>query len=151
MTKKHVILWQKSCWWHPPQLDYTTNWIVGIPRAFNRLNSRKLLFFRNHQWKRYVVQNNHMVNIACFLPIWVRLHPFGPFRTKTISWCFLGHSTLEQKLELCLNWSKTVKRCRGCFFYWSALEMTKCQTLRKFWHLELCWRDLHAIWHWGIF
>ena len=28
------------------------------------------------------------------------------------------------------------KRTTGCFFYWSALKMVKCQTLRKFWHLE---------------
>ena len=28
------------------------------------------------------------------------------------------------------------------FFYWSALKMTKCQTLRKFWHSELFWWDL---------
>ena len=33
--------------------------------------------------------------------------------------------------------------CTGCFFYWSA----QCQTLRKFWQLELFWRDLHVIWH----
>ena len=32
----------------------------------------------------------------------------------------------------------------GWFFYWSALKTTKCQTLRKFWHLELFWRDLHV-------
>ena len=25
----------------------------------------------------------------------------------------------------------------GCFFYWSALKMIKCQTPSKFWHLEL--------------
>ena len=40
---------------------------------------------------------------------------------------------------------------RVFFFYWSALKMTKCQTLRKFWHLELFWRDLHVIWHLVIF
>ena len=28
------------------------------------------------------------------------------------------------------------------FFYWSTLKMTKCQTLRKFWHLELFRWDL---------
>ena len=31
---------------------------------------------------------------------------------------------------------------QGVLFYWSALKMTKCQTLRKFWHLELFWWDL---------
>ena len=31
---------------------------------------------------------------------------------------------------------------RVVFFYWSALKMTKCQTLRKFWHLELFRWDL---------
>ena len=36
----------------------------------------------------------------------------------------------------------------GWFFYWSALKKTKYQTLRKFLHLELFWRDLHVIcWH----
>ena len=40
---------------------------------------------------------------------------------------------------------------QGGFFNWSALKMTKCQTLRKFWHLELFWRDLHVIWHLVIF
>ena len=29
--------------------------------------------------------------------------------------------------------------------------MTKCQSLRKFWHLELFWRDLHVIRHLVIF
>ena len=29
--------------------------------------------------------------------------------------------------------------------------MTKRQTLRKFWHWELFWRDLHSIWHLFIF
>ena len=36
-------------------------------------------------------------------------------------------------------------------FDWSALQTTKCQTLRKFWHWELFWRDLHSIWHLFIF
>ena len=40
---------------------------------------------------------------------------------------------------------------QGGFFDWSALKMTKCQTLRKFWHLELFWRDLHVIWLLVIF
>ena len=40
---------------------------------------------------------------------------------------------------------------QGGFFNWSALKMTKSQTLRKFWHLELFWRDLHVIWHLVIF
>ena len=40
---------------------------------------------------------------------------------------------------------------QGGFFNWSALKMTKCQSLRKFWHLELFWRDLHVIWHLVIF
>ena len=40
---------------------------------------------------------------------------------------------------------------QGGFFNWSALKMTKCQTLRKFWHLELFWRDLHVIWPLVIF
>ena len=40
---------------------------------------------------------------------------------------------------------------QGGFFNWSALKMTKFQTLRKFWHLELFWRDLHVIWHLVIF
>ena len=31
---------------------------------------------------------------------------------------------------------------QGVLFYWSALKMTKCQTLKKFWHLELFWWDL---------
>ena len=30
-------------------------------------------------------------------------------------------------------------------------KMTTCQTFRKFWHLELFWRDLHLIWHLVIF
>ena len=30
----------------------------------------------------------------------------------------------------------------GWFFYWSAQKTTKCQTLTKFWHLELFWWDL---------
>ena len=29
--------------------------------------------------------------------------------------------------------------------------MTKSQTLRKFWHFELFWRDLHVIWNLVIF
>jgi len=33
-------------------------------------------------------------------------------------------------------------RTNRVFFYWSALKMTKCQTLRKFWHLELFRWDL---------
>ena len=40
---------------------------------------------------------------------------------------------------------------QGGFFNWSAQKMTKCQTLRKFWHLELFWRNLHVIWHLVIF
>ena len=40
----------------------------------------------------------------------------------------------------------------GCFFYWSALKMTKCQTLRKFWHFfdgiyNVIW---HLVIFWGI-
>ena len=40
---------------------------------------------------------------------------------------------------------------QGGFFDWSALKMTKCQTLRKFLLFELFWRDLHVIWHLVIF
>ena len=45
----------------------------------------------------------------------------------------------------------TCRYIQGVFFDWSAQKMTKCQTLRKFWHLELFWRDLHVIWHLVIF
>ena len=40
---------------------------------------------------------------------------------------------------------------QGGFFNWSALKMTKCQTLRKFSHLELFRRELQVIWHIVIF
>ena len=36
---------------------------------------------------------------------------------------------------------------QGGIFGWSALKMIKCQALRKFWYLDLFWRDLHGIWH----
>ena len=40
---------------------------------------------------------------------------------------------------------------QGGFFYWSALKMTKCQTFRKFWHLELFDGIYYVIWHLVIF
>ena len=44
----------------------------------------------------------------------------------------------HRELEVLLH----PKSCRGCFFDWSALKITKCQTLGKFWHLEICRWDL---------
>ena len=40
----------------------------------------------------------------------------------------------QPKLSTTLQVSSYIQ---GGFFDWSALEITKCQTLRKFWHLEL--------------
>ena len=55
----------------------------------------------------------------------------------------------EKTCALCAHPHKP--HIQGGFFNWSALKMTKSQTLRKFWHLELFWRDLHVIWHLVIF
>ena len=38
---------------------------------------------------------------------------------------------------LCCGTEVQVCLYTGFFSYWSALKMTKCQTLRKFWHLKL--------------
>ena len=73
-----------------------------------------------------------------------------------------GLQELEKKLDRAapskhqLKLSTTLQvssYIQGGYFDWSgsALEMTKCQTLRKFWYLELFWRDLHVIWHLDIF
>ena len=48
-------------------------------------------------------------------------------------------------LNKLLWWADSSPQVRCAFgnvFYLSALKMTKCQTLRKFWHLELFWWEL---------
>ena len=76
-------------------------------------------------------------------------------------WNFFGLSGQAKSEKAKRFWTKRVNRVnvlisrqiyiQGGFFNWSALKMTKSQTLRKFWHLELFWRDLHVIWHLVIF
>ena len=67
-------------------------------------------------------------------------------------WRWRQASPYSQNPEFQNLWvTKTSYNIQGGFFNWSALKMTKCQTLRKFWHLELFWRDLHVIWHLVIF
>ena len=55
----------------------------------------------------------------------------------------LTHSALGRFHTFCrnLNFCLCV-HLQGGFFYWSALKMTKCQTLREFWHLRLFRWDL---------
>ena len=77
-------------------------------------------------------------------------------------WALMGHfSDLTSinfvlvfktwQVDLLIEELQLQLKIQGGFFNWSALKMTKCQTLRKFWHLELFWRDLHVIWHLVIF
>ena len=57
---------------------------------------------------------------------------------------------LIQTTEKHRSWPKAntlLDDIQGGLFDWSTIKMTKCQTLKKFWHSELFWRDLHVICH----
>ena len=59
-------------------------------------------------------------------------------RWKKVSRCLSGRHFVRTALDVLWIFD---------FFYWSAPKMAMCHTLRKFWHLEPFWRDLHVIWH----
>ena len=115
-------------WWIDPGFIIQGGFFTGPP-----LN---VLSFRSHS-------KSHRKSSKCqnFLRVWVI---FGADQSKNrpVQWLVISFS-----ISSIWFW----KRTTGCFFYWSALKMTKCQTLRKFWHLELFRWDLHVIWHLVIF
>ena len=54
--------------------------------------------------------------------------------------------TKIDKYEVCVFQNLSIQ---GGFLDCSALKMTKCQALRKFWHLELFYWIYYVIWHYS--
>ena len=67
--------------------------------------------------------------------------PWGKFE-KTLRQLWQNFDTnLKEHWE---KFKSSLRQHTGCFFYCSALKMTKCQTHWKIWHLELFWWDLQC-------
>ena len=73
------------------------------------------------------------------------------YAVKNLSQLFHAFAGSNFRIDMHIIRRKALWKLQGGFFNWSALKMTKCQTLWKIWHLELFWRDLHVIWHLVIF
>ena len=90
--------------------------------------------------------------ITKFLKKWNNNHPAGARRSRSshencVTWISYWLTKWKNHQITCKipQFKQLLINIQGVFFYWSALKMTKCQTLRKFWHIELFRWDLFVI------
>ena len=110
--------------------QFKTNPMVTCSKSFSFWNSKS-------ERVNFLVQKYIVTNLAISLDRLI-------FQTGT------PHVEGPPSLTWWLN-LETDRRC--CFLRVTCNigKRQKCQTLRKFWHLELFLRDLHVIWHLVIF
>ena len=133
-------IWDTVCWFQPCPFLYVIPHNILTPQLHYKARTPKELG-----------QMFQSIAVVDRLPgqQWLRLSAVAAASTNpwvtTRELAIVGDSATAGWQRNYIN--KKQLNLQGVFFDWSALKMTKCQTLRKFWHLELFWSNLHVIWH----